>query len=285
MSRAAHILKELRRNLGRNPGTVAGSFLSLMLLYLLFDLYWMAALTSKRYYDQMLAQLQMEAFVSEDVPDSSLAAVQTGIAASPGVRSVEFVSREDARGELAELVGIDLLAGYDSANPLPRSFVLDFTHDHLTSERMAAYAHELEGTADISQVYYSRKWLEKAESTREAFQNIGLALGAVILLAALISTVSNIRLSSRARAVGFQQMRLLGAGRLFLAAPFLIESFLIGGFSALAGWSVVWCARQQITLTQLELVLPTGEEIVYYCGATAVLGIVSGYFGIRKLLK
>jgi len=43
MSRIAHILKELSRNLYRNPGTALGSFLSLTLLFLLFDLYWIAA--------------------------------------------------------------------------------------------------------------------------------------------------------------------------------------------------------------------------------------------------
>ncbi len=80
-------------------------------------------------------------------------------------------------------------------------------------------------------------------------------------------------------------MRLLGAGRMFLAFPFLIEGMLISGLSGVAGWLAINYGRQQISLTQIEIVYPTYEEMAIFCAAAAVLGIVSGYMGIRRLLK
>ena len=80
-------------------------------------------------------------------------------------------------------------------------------------------------------------------------------------------------------------MRLLGAGKLFLALPFLIEGLLIGGLSAGAGWLLIFYGKQRIVFTQFDIVIPTVEEISIFCGAAALLGIISGYLGIRKLLR
>lgn len=285
MTRIVYILKELSRNLYRNPGTAMGSFLSLMLLFLLFDLYWIAAGTSERFYTRLLSELKMEVFIAEETADSTLPIIKAALGAIDGVQSVEYISREKAREELSRLVGVDLLVGYDTLNPLPRSYVLDFSPDFLSTVGLADIESEIGKQAGISQVFYSKQWLQKAESTRTIILNIGMTLGALILLTALISSVNSIRLSSRARAIGFQQMRLLGAGKLYLAVPFLIEGFLLGGLSAVTGWLLIFYAKQKITFTQFELVLPTIEEIIIFCGITALLGIISGYLGIRKLLR
>ncbi len=285
MSRLAHVVKELSRNLYRNPGTALGSFLSLALLFLLFDLYWVAAGTSEQFYARLLSGIKMEVFITEETADSTLAAIESALAAMEGVVAIEHVSREKAREELSRLVGVDLLVGYDTLNPLPRSFVLDLSPDYLTAAAMDGLEAEIRKRPDVSQVFYSRRWLEKAESARKTILSFGMALGALILLTALISSVNNIRLSSRARAVGFRQMRLLGAGKFFLAVPFLTEGMLIGGFSAAAGWLLIFYAGQKITFTQFELVIPSVKEIAIFCGATALLGIISGYLGIRKLLR
>jgi len=46
MSRLGHIVSEQGRNLSRHLATSLGSLLSLTLLFLLFDLFWIAAATS-----------------------------------------------------------------------------------------------------------------------------------------------------------------------------------------------------------------------------------------------
>jgi cell division protein FtsX len=137
----------------------------------------------------------------------------------------------------------------------------------------------------IADVYYSKRWLNKAESTRAIVLNIGLVLGALILLSALISSTNNIRLMTRTRAVGFRQMRLCGAGKLFLALPFLLEGLIISGLSAVAGWLLLFYMREKIAFTRFEVVFPMTNEIIIYCAAVAGLGVISGYLGIRKLLR
>lgn len=285
MTKFIHIMTEMLRNLYRNPGTALASTLSLALLFLLFDLFWISANTSEKFYANLLSDLRMYAYLNEEVDESFVDSLSTKITTIDGVESVQYVSREMARQELAALVGADLLIGYDDNNPLPRSFILTFISDHLNSDAIVSIELKLQELNEIGEINYSREWLEKAESTRKIILRIGAVLGALILFTTVITSANNIRLMARARAVGFWQIRLLGAGRIFVALPFLLEGFLIGGLSAVIGWGLILYNKSDISFTQFELILPTIKEITLYCLAAGVLGVLSGYIGIRKLLR
>lgn len=285
MIRILHQLKELARNLYRNSGTALASLLSLTLLFLLFDIYWIGASTSNKFYSNLISEIRMEAFISESVPDSAIAKLSNNAQIIEGVMAVDFISKDLARLELSRLVGSDLLVGYDSLNPLPRSFVLSFLEDALVTKELTRIEQQLIGLGGIDEVYYSQRWLTKAETAREMIRIAGLALGALILLTALISSTNNIRLMTRTRTDGFRQMRLLGVSKLFLALPFLLEGMIISGLAAVLGWGVIFYIRQRITLAKIEIIYPDQDQIFIFCAITALLGMISGYVGIRKMLR
>ncbi len=285
MTKVMYIVRELFRNVYRNPGTALGSLLSLTLLFLLFDLFWIAAGSSQKFYANLVSDIQMDVFLSEDLPDSSIAGLSSEVSRIAGVSSVTYMSKEMARQELASEVGMDLLVGYDSLNPLPRSFVLTFDPAHLNLTSMSGIEDKLAVLPGVTDINYSRNWLEKVERTKQVILRLGLILGAIIFLTAFISSTNNIRLMTRARAVGFRQMLLLGAGRMFIAIPFLIEGFVMAGLAALLGWLIVFYGRQEVTFTQLEIVIPASNDIIAFCVGCGVIGLISGYLGIRKQLK
>lgn len=285
MIRIGHILKEFFRNLYKNPGTALGGFLSMALLFVLFDLFWIAAGTSDSFYDELLSDLKMEVFISEAVADSALEAGRQSIEAVPGIASVLYISKDAARQELTSLVGVDLLVGYDTINPLPRSYIISFKPDYLTLDGLSEVEHRVLDVEGISHVYYSRNWLEKAEDAKGIISRIGIVLGAVILLAVLISSANNMRLMTRARAVGFQQMRLQGAGGFFLSLPFLIEGVVMSTLAAAVGWLAIFYWRGQIDFARIVIVYPTADQVTLFCCGAALLGIISAYLGIRRFLR
>ncbi len=285
MSRINHILRELGRSLYRNPGTVLGAVLSLAMLFLLFDLYWITSETSNRLYSDLLSDIRIEAFVNDGVDDIEIPMVTEKISKIKGIFAIGYISKDSARLVLQHMLGTDLLVDYNNKNPLPRSFVLEVDKKFLNSTDMDMISKEVASLPGIFDVKYSREWLVKAEQMKSVIIEVGLALGILILLTALISLINNIRLMTRARAVGFQQMRLLGASKIFLAFPFLLEGFFISGFAALIGWVSIFYGKEHVSLTQLNIVYPNLEEMVIYCVVAAVLGAISGYLGIRRLLK
>jgi len=285
MIRFGHVIKEFARNIYRFPFSALGSGLSLTLLFLLFDLYWIGAGTFDKLYTSLLSEMQMEVFIGEEVEEIQIPELKAAVEGVEGVRDVQYISKEQAREIMNSMLGTDLLAGYDSTNPLPRSFMLQFEPKYLNTVDMRAIADQIRSMPAISDLYYSEQWLDKTEKTRAIILRLGMGLGIVIILSALISSVNNIRLMTRTRAIGLAQMRLLGASRMFLFAPILIEGFFIGSIAAAIGWAILWYGQAQISFTQIDLVVPRVEEIVLYCIGTGLLGIVSGYLGVRKLLK
>ncbi len=265
MNRVGHVFKELFRNLYKNPGTSLSAILSMTLLFLLFDIFWVAADTSDKFYENYLSDLKMEVFISEEYPDSSLGVIKDEIKRIDGVSSMTFISKETARKELADLVGIDLLVGYDSSNPLPQSLILTFQSDVLNSTDLSAIENRIMSQQGVSNVYYSKNWLAKAESTKNIIADIGLLLGGLILLTVLVSSANNMRLTAKTRAVGFYQMRLLGAGKLLLAMPFIIEGVFLGALSAGIGWGMIFYWKDKLQFANFEIIFPTFEEIGLYC--------------------
>ncbi|MBD3402236.1 hypothetical protein GF420_05025 [candidate division GN15 bacterium] len=280
-----YILRELGRNIYRNPGTALGSVLSLTLLFLLFNLFWVAAGTSEAFYRELLAELRMEVFLDEGMPDSTATQLPREFYAIDGVLTAEFVDKDQARKRLTDLLGMDLLIGYDTINPLPRSYVLTMENDVLNTSDMQSIEERMYTIPGVIDVAYSRQFLEKAESTRDLILQVGLFLGAIILATAVISSSNNIRLMTKARAIGFRQMRLLGAGKLFVGLPFIIEGFLIAALSALLSWAIVWYGHSRVVFTQFSVVLPTGDDILLFCLAAGAVGCISGFLGIRKALQ
>ena len=72
---------------------------------------------------------------------------------------------------------------------------------------------------------------------------------------------------------------------MFIAVPFLIEGFAMAGLAAALGWLIVFYGQQEITFTHLEIVIPSSNDIVAFCVGCGVIGLISGYLGIRKQLK
>lgn len=256
-----------------------------MLLFLLFDLFWVATKTSEEFYKNLLSDMRVEIYVNEDMPDSLISLMEFNLVQIDGVSTIKYTSKEDARNELIRMVGIDLLAGYENTNPLPRSFVLTITPDKLTSTDLDSITGQIVVIDGVEQVYYSERWLDKAESARKIIFKIGMALGGLILLTAMISSANNIRFMTRSRAVGFHQMRLLGAGKLFMGFPFLLEGMFLGIISAAAGWGILLYGSTKIEFNQFELIFPSVDNMILFCVGAGLLGIVSGYLGLRKLQR
>ena len=285
MTRITYVIREMGRNLYRNFGTAVGSLLSLTLLFLLFDLFWVAAGTSERFYLAIISDLQMDVFIREDLAEEDVPRLADSLEQLPGVSSVTYISRERARLELADQVGTDLLVGYDTLNPLPRSLVLTFQPSYLNLSDMRRLEARLAPMLGVAEISYSRQWLEKVEQTRSILLKVGLALGLIIFLTALISSANSIRLMTRARAVGFRQLLLLGTGRLFIALPFLVEGFLMAVLAAAIGWGIVYYGNQQVSFSQVEIVIPVRDQIIAFCLGCGLIGLVSGYLGVRGQLK
>lgn len=149
------------------------------------------------------------------------------------VKSVIYVSKEQALEDLLKLApnmqkAVDVIGG----NPLLPSLEIRAN----SPEQYEIIAKAIENSSyrnEISNVNFDRN--------REAFgkmnrfvlvtEKIGLSLGIIFFLLAILVTFNTVRVTIYAHRQEFEIMRLVGASNLYVEIPFLIEGMLYGIFA------------------------------------------------------
>jgi cell division transport system permease protein len=283
MTRLFYLFRKFVSNLIGRPLPAATSLLSLLLLFFMLDMVWIASLSADNYFDQIVDTIEMDVFLKENVNDSSVAEVTNVIINYEGVNDLRYISKEDAREKLMSLMGTDLLEGIEE-NPLPVSFVIYFQKRYITSEYLQAFEENLRSLPQTGEVYYPRTWLSRSESTRSLISNSVIFLGGLIYLAVVLNLLYSIRLSVKTREEEIGQFRLMGAGRTFLAVPYIIEGLFYAITAAVGGWLIIYFLSGHLTFGGLEIILPIRNEIINFCLVALGIGMISGYIGIRRSL-
>lgn len=283
MTRFGYIMKTFFGGLWNRPLAALGSFLSLFLLFLLFDLAWVASLSAVHYYDRKISKIEIELFLTSEVADSNLPDITEAIERIDGVAGIKYISRETARDRLNSIMGVDLLEGIDE-NPLPRSFLISFKPDYLNLETLSRFQNDLSRMKGIDEIMLPSQWLEKADLTRRLIDDVLLLLGTLILVAVVLNSIHSVILSARTRLEELIQMQLLGAGPVFLVIPFIMEGIFYALCASAAGWVLMHYGLEMVTFRELDIVMPHLREIIYFCLTAGVVGMVSGYIGIRRSL-
>lgn len=116
----------------------------------------------------------------------------------------------------------------------------------VVAERLRSMTNEVQEVIDGSEAIKS--FLAINDSVRV----LGFILIVILLISALFAIVNSIRAAIAARKNEIDVMRLVGATRGFIRAPFLVEGFLLGLFSALVTLVLVVPGYNYVTVRLTE---------------------------------
>jgi len=283
MRKLFYLIYRFLIHLYKRPLPAIASLLSMLLLFLMFDLVWISSLSVDKYYDQVLAEVDMEIFLEDNLSDSMLTLITDGLKDLKGIESFEFISKDDARARLHALMGMDLLEGLDE-NPLPKSILITFDRHFITSRYLNNAEVSLRKFKGVSEIFYPRFWLEKAESNRLLVSRSVFVIGIVIFLAAVLNLLYSVRLSVKTYDEELRQHRLLGAGKTFLSIPFIFEGIFYSLAAFVVGGLIIFYVVNNFTIRNFEAVLPSRIDIISACLAALLVGTIGGYIGVRRSL-
>ena len=283
MSKFGYILRKFFGNIIERPMAGLGSILSLFLLFLLFNLVWITSITINNYYDKIISEIEIEIFLDDMIPDSTITIIRETIGSLDGIEFIDYISRNEASRKLKDMMGVDLLEGFES-NPLPRSMIISFEPNFLNSENLNIFSRALHRMAGVTDIYYPSSWLMKAEHTKLIFSEILVLLGIVIAVAVILNIIHFIVLSARTRSEELIQLQLLGAGPAFLALPYIFEGIFYALAASFAGWVAILYAVDLFSFRNVDIILPLSVEQFYFCLAGSLIGLIGGYLGIRREL-
>lgn len=183
----------------------------------------------ERLLDRFGQDIRVSAFLEEGLAAEDQRRLLARVRAAPGVESVELVTKEAAlerfRASGAERAA--LLEGLEE-NPLPASLEISLVPDRRTAEGLDQLAASLDGVAGIDDVGYGHEWVEGYARAVGLIRTLGFVIGGVLTLATVLIVANTIRLAIVARRDEISILRLVGAGRTFVAVPFVIEGMLAG---------------------------------------------------------
>ncbi len=282
MIRPQRFARQINRHFRREKRLSVGSFLVLLIILILVDIFWIASENINHHYQETLKTAKMEVFIEDELPDSLLPFFEVTLLQFEDVAFVDFTSRETAARIMQSEFGTNILEGLD-ANPLPRSYTISFFRSKSLADldQLAEQMLVLEGVDTID---FGREWIKKVEDVGIGLGRIGLFVGGLILFVVLLTMANTNRLTARTKLQEFTQLKLLGAGPSYLLYPFLMEGFLSALVASGAGWFALIYLLDQVSFTQFTLILPELRDILAFCIVSAITGMAGAYLGIRRFL-
>lgn len=232
-------------------------------------------------------------YMKQDVP--VLAALKAGdeIRKLDNVESCEFVSKDDAIGNVMGMLGegdSSLLKGMTGKdNPLPDAFKICMK-DLSKYKETAAKIQSIEGVDRIND--YS----DIAKKLTDLDHIVTTAGFWIILLLSLVSIfiLSNtIRVTMFSRRLEISIMKSVGATNWFVRVPFIVEGVILGLISGALGSVILYLLYSRLTgtLTSITLFTPIGigslvvPITLSFLGGGALFGAMGGLISISKYLK
>ena len=170
---------------------------------------------------------QMEVFVEQDASEQVTEALHARINTIPGIAQTEFVSHEEAAKIFREEFGEGATA-FEDPTFLPASIKVKMKPALAHPDSMARTARVIEEWEGVDDVVLNQDLLVRVAQNRRLINAIGIALGSIVVLAAIFLVANTIRLTIYARRLLIRTMKLVGATDRFVRRPFLVEGVVQG---------------------------------------------------------
>jgi len=182
--------------------------------------------------------LVLSAYLDDGVDGGARQKLAERITNLAGVERVESISKEQALARFRKSVGgrAALLEGLEE-NPLPASLEITLASDSRSPDGLRAVVDAVKTLPGVTDLGYGQEWVEGYARAVRLVGGVGLVIGGVLALAALLIVANTIRLAVYARRDEIDIRLLVGASRTFVSVPFLLEGIVqgaLGGGLALA---------------------------------------------------
>ncbi len=242
----------------------------------------------------MVTDLQKEmrvlVIIDETYTEAEAKSVGSEINLVDNVDNAVFIPRAQA---LKEFIGDSDESTFDGLYPenFRDQFEITLVDNDKASETMDA----LEKVPGVAEVKGDVKTAESLADIRNLLYAATIAIAAVLLVVSLIIISNTIRLAMLDRREEIAIMKMVGATNNFIRFPFVIEGFLLGLFSSVFSFFIVWglyeVIRNAINGMEIQFitVIPFAEFLWPMAGICAVSGFCIGILGsmlsIRRFLK
>ncbi|MFQ6606226.1 MAG: cell division protein FtsX [Fidelibacterota bacterium] len=278
VDKALFLLGEGVKNLWRHRITALTAIGSIFLTLFLIGGLLLVGQQTQKMIVYLRSKYKIEVFFADSVSEKQAVSLLKQIKTIPGVFSTTLISKEDAVKIFRSQFGEDILDLLDY-NPLPISCVVNVAREGQSSLNIDAIIAQIKEIKGVDTVRYQGHLIRKIELAYQRFFK-AVILGSILILLVTVMIISNtIKLTIYAKADLIRALKLVGATRLFIKMPFIIEGLLmaiLGSALAVGGlWVSVLVTNgflTRYTAFQLEMNWMLWVWLLLIAMAISILG-------------
>lgn len=285
-----YFLSEAFKSLYRNRLLTFATITNVAVCILILGAAVLLTINASNIIDNLESDVEVVAFIDKELSHDQTREMKSRIQQMEGIKSVNFVSREEGLKRLQKKFGgleYDLGSTLEE-NPLRDSYEIKVEDPHQVPE----IAGEIEKLSGVYKVNYGQGVVEKLFQVTKWARIGGIAAIVLLAFGAVFLISTTIRLAVFSRRKEIYLMKLIGATDWFVRMPFFLEGVFLGFIGAViaiiclaAGYgSIIGHAD---TIMFLPIVTDQGFLINIYLillGTGAALGVLATYFSLNKFL-
>ena len=265
------------------------SVISISLVLLLVGVASLLLVNAKSVSDYFKENMQVSVMMKQNVSDESALEFKERLEDERYIKSTVFISKEQGQRELAAQLGEDFLDVFETS-PIPVSIDVTLEADYVSADSLEMVRAEISESSLVDEVVYQTSLVDALNAN---LSRISLILSIFIGLLLFISFVlinNTVRLNVFARRFTIHTMKLVGATRSFIRAPFLVQSAFQGIFAAFIAiiilLGLMFLMRSEFSqlfeIFRLDLLLVVIGIVI---ASGLVICLASTYFVVNKLIS
>lgn len=262
---------------------------SITLVLFVLGLLGLTILFTRQLSDHVKENIGITIFLQNNAGLTEISKLQQSLEAMEGVKSTEYVSKEQAAEELMEELGEDFVEflGY---NPLSSSIITRLKASHANPDSLVIFEETITKHPIVTEIDYQK---DLVHLVNENIRRIGIGMlifSALLVMIASALINNTIRLGVFSKRFLIKSMQLVGATQAFIRNPFIIKGMLQGFISALLSNILLLATMYAIQKKVPELFLFDDLKLLSALFLIVILiGLViswiSTYFAVKKYLN
>jgi len=221
----ARALTNIRQNVFVNVVTVGTITLALLIV----ALFLLVFVNLESAVENWSERVQVTVYFDKELLPQEQTAFREKITALSGVSRIAYVSRDEAFKRFkGRLRGQETLLEGVRSEIMPTSFEIALKSAYRETASVESFVTKLKQIPGISEVQYGEEWVRRFNSFLNFMRLLGALLGGFLVIAVIFIVSNTIKLTIYSRRDELEVMSLVGATRLFITAPFLLEGLIQG---------------------------------------------------------
>lgn len=208
--------------------------ISISLVLFLLGMIGILLLNANRLSDYVKENLGLTVMLQNDAKDAEVKKIQKSLSASALVKSVTYLSKEQAAEQLKNDLGEDFVE-FLGENPLLSSIDVKLYAEYSTPEGMEKVKQMVADYPEVKEVFYQKDMVNLIHENVRTISLVLLAFSFLMLLVAITLINNTVRLMVYSKRFLIRTMQLVGATNSFIRRPFIGQSVaqgVIGGLVA-----------------------------------------------------